>query len=282
MPKCASCRNKSSSEQCPNNCLPGLSVCGVHARTKRPRLWIDEHGVREKGTLVWRLWRGYLVRKQLKMAGPGVLKRSLCHNEEEIVSMDSIKSIHPLEYFGFEEGGKVYGFDVRTMLEGMIRNRTPTNPYTRQPLSMEARKRLRWIHEYRVRQKMPYLYENNQIVGYDAVVTSRFNIICQILEENGFADMNPNRFLALNRPQLYVFLKFIHTDIIGWANEHAGKNSVRFKYVRWADYTVKKIIITQTIQECMILTTNFLKTMLQDSVNPYYLCFFIMSALYRL
>jgi hypothetical protein len=282
MSRCLSCKNRGTNEQCPNKPLSGLTVCGIHARTKRPRLWTDVNGIKENALKIWRVWSGYIVRKQLKNAGDGVLKRTACHNTDELVSMDPIKDVHPFDYFGFEENGKVYGFDVRTMIDIMIRNRNPSNPYTRQPLSVDTRRRLRWLYQYRIRQKLECQYESSRLTGMDVILTSRWNQICQVLEENGFIDLTANTFLILNKTQLYIFLKFLQADLNGWVAEHIGKDSRRTKYLRWVDYTLHKIAVTHTVQECMILATSLLRGILYDCTDPYNVCFFIMSALYRL
>ena len=282
MIRCASCKKKGSSEQCQNSSLPGIVFCGIHAKSKTPILWKTVNHVDEKCSKILNIWRGYIIRKQLKAAGSGVLKRSLCHNQEEIVSMEPISTIPPFDYFGFEENGKVYGFDIRTIIDTMHRNRTPANPYTRQPLSLEVRKRLRYLYGLRMRQKMEVQYEHNHIRGMDAILTSRWSQVCQILEENGFPEINPNTFLALNKTQLYVFLKFMHADISSWASEHAGKESVRIKHISWVAHIIKRVSASQNHSEIMALVTGLLRALLYDCSEQYTICFFIMSALYRL
>ena len=228
--RCASCRNKTSKDRCPNNALPGIKFCGVHSKLKTHRLWTDVNDIQRRVILISKIWKGYFIRKHLKLAGPGVLKRSVCHNQEELLSLEPISGVNPFDYFGFQENDKVYGFSIRTVLDILNRNFIPVNPYTRQPLSIEARRRLRELYGYRFRNKLPIFYENNKLVGGDQILSNRWLQLVQIIEENGFFNVNPNVFLGLNKTQLYILLTMILNDIKTWAAEHKDKNSKRFLY----------------------------------------------------
>lgn len=280
--RCASCRNKTSKDRCPNNSLPGLKFCGVHSKLKTHRLWTDANDIQRRITIISKIWKGYFVRKQLALAGSGVLRRSKCHNQEEILSFEHISTIHPFDFFGFEENDKIYAFDVRTMFDILNRNKIPINPYTRQPLSIATRKRLRDLYGYRFRNKLPVFYENNKLLGADSILYNRWLQLSQIIEENGFFNMNPDLFLGLNRPQLYVFLTMILNDMKTWSAEHKNKNSKRFLYVFWVQNILNKYSTTQSLNQFSFYVSTILLTILYNSVEPYSICFIIMSALYRL
>ena len=279
---CASCKNRTSNERCTNTALPGISLCGTHAKVRCPRLWHVVNNLDSKITLISKLWKGYLVRKRIKMAGIGGLNRSMCHNSEELVSLEPISSVDLFDYFGFEENGKVYGFDVRTILDTMQRNLVPTNPYTRQPLTIEDRKRLREIYSYRVRHKLDTSYEHNTLRTTDLILINRWTQLSQIIEENGFFNTNPNLFLGLNKSQLYAFLAMIHNDLKTWAAEHKPPHSKRFLYVFWTNNVMKRYPNAQSVAEYSFFVSSILLSVLYDSVEPYPICFIIMSALYRL
>lgn len=279
---CASCKNRTSNERCSNIALTGLSLCGKHVRVRSPRLWHVVNNVESKITLISKIWRGYLVRKRIKIAGNGVIKRSLCHNSEELVSLEPISTVDVFDYFGFEENGKIYGFDIRTILDTMQRNLIPINPYTRQPLTISDRRRLREIYSYRVRHKLDTFYEHNTIRTTDLILTNRWTQLCQIIEENGFFNINPNTFLGLNKSQLYAFLVMIHNDLKTWAAEHKPPHSKRFLYVFWSNNVMKKYSSAQSVAEYSFFVSSILLSILYDSVEPYPICFIIMSALYRL
>ena len=85
---CASCKNKTTLERCPSQAIKGLLFCGKHAKTKVKRLWADLNNGKKYAILLQKVWRGYFIRKRLKLAGEGVLNRKDCHNTEELVTLD--------------------------------------------------------------------------------------------------------------------------------------------------------------------------------------------------
>lgn len=281
MPVCAACKNTKTDDRCSNNSLRGVIFCGVHARMKNPRIWAKINGYDSKVTKIQKLWRGYLIRKRLELAGPGVLKRSLCNNEDELITFESIRSVHPLDYFGFEENGKVYGFDIRSIVDSL--HRTATNPFTRQNLTIDCRIRIRQIYGYRLRHKLQNYYEHNTLKSPTALVQNRWIQVCQIIEENGFFNVHPNIFLALNKSQLYIFLNMISNDLQVWAAEHKSSASRRYKYLTWIKSAILKFYgRVEAVPYYSFNVATTLSVLLYDCVDSYNICFIIMSALYRL
>lgn len=284
MQSCASCKNKNSNDRCPNNALTGIIFCGKHSRTKTPRVWSVVNKVDDKVTLITKVWKGYITRKLLDLAGPGVFNRKLCTNEEEISSLEPLTTISPFDYFGFQENGKTYGFDMRTLFDNFHRNFVITNPYTRQPISIETRKRLRQLYGYRLRHKLPRFFENNALTTASTIIQNTWNQVCQIIEENGFngTDLRPNIFLTMNKSQLYVFLNLVLNDMKTWASEHKTPQSSRFKYTFLVQNTKNKFHSTSSVEEYSFYVGTTLLSVLYSSVEAYALCFIIMAALYRL
>lgn len=279
---CISCKNKTSTDRCTNTALSGLSLCGKHVKVKAPRLWNVINGIDKQVTLISKVWKGYFIRKRLRLSGPGVLNRTKCINKEELISFEDIKTVTIFDYFGFEENTKIYGFDIRTILDVFRRNLIPINPYTRQPISISDRKRLRELYAYRIRNKLQNLYENNSLDTVQLKIENSWRQISQIAEENGFYDVNPNLFLGLNKTQLYIFLSMIHNDLKTWAAEHKFRSSKRLLYIIWTHHVLKKFSNVHSISEYSFFVSSILLSILYDSVEPYNVCFIIMSALYRL
>ena len=279
--KCGSCKNKTSDERCPSKPLRGLIFCGKHARVKSPRIWKDVNQLDHKIIPIQKLWRGYILRKWLKLAGPGVLNRTICHNDEELVTMDDKKSVSPLDYFAFTENDKVYWFDVRSIVGACIFSVTPTNPYTRQDLSIDTRQRLRRLCIMRQRRKILNEHtESKRNIG--EVLKASWTYICQIIIENGFFDMSPLYFMSLNKTQLYVFITMIRNDMIALAAEHTSPESRRHKYVYWLKRLQDQHESNVSVIELSYFTSKILSTILNDLMEPYPMCFIIMSAMHRL
>jgi hypothetical protein len=280
--KCASCKNKTSTDQCTSKPLKGLILCGKHAKVKNLRLWKDVNSLDDKAILIQKVWRAYSIRHWLKIAGPGVLNRSICHNDEELVTLDEKKSVSPLDYFSFEEGGKVYWFDVRSISESSMLKVEPLNPYTREPLSIETRRRLRQICIKRHRKNLHNMHNISDRRSIDEIILSTWTHVCQIITENGFFDMSPLYFTSLNPTRLIIFNTMIQKDLVAWAAEHGSKLSRRHRYVFWMKRLFGEFSIGVDPKRLIYLTGRVLVTMLNDCSDNYGICFIIMSALHRL
>ena len=268
-------------DRCTFKALPGLSLCGKHSKVRNPRLWTVVNGIDKKVTLISKIWKGYSIRKLIALSGPGVFKRSLCNNTEDVGTFEPINEVNVFNYFGFEEDGKVYGFDIRTLLDICKRNLNPNNPYTRQPIQINVRKRLRDLQGYRLRNSIPNVHDHITTDSIDVKIMQRWIQLCQIIEENGFYNTNPEIFAQLNKTQLFVFLSLFGNDLKTWAAEHDSR-SKRFMYVFWTNSVLKKFSNNYTLSEYSYFVSSILLSMLADSVEPYTICFIIMSALYRL
>jgi len=279
---CASCKNKTSTEQCPSQAIKGLLFCGKHVKTKIKRLWSDANNGRKNACLIQKVWRGYFIRYRLKLAGEGVLKRSECHNTEELVTLDEKNKLHPLNYFSFREADKLYWFDVRSLYTILKRSAKPENPYTRQPLTIETRRRLRDVCRIRKRIGLQNYHDAPLPEHFAELVNEKWLTICQIIEENGFFDMNHLMFASLNRTQMYVLMSFIHMDMVAFAVEHP-LTSRRYQYVSWLKTVVTAFEKNKTNRlQGSWASSRALLSILYDCPENYPVCFIIVSAICRL
>jgi len=280
---CVSCKNKTSLDQCTASALKGLLFCGKHIKSKNKRIWSALTSKNDKASVIQRYWRGYFIRRKLKLAGPGVLNRKDCHNSEELVTMDDKNKVHPSEYFAFMESDKLYWFDIRSLYQYVRNSTNPTNPYTRQPISLDIRNRLRKLCQIRNRQGVFNLHSEPTYSGFAERTDRKWLDLSQIIEENGFESVNHLLFVSLNKTQLYVLLNFIQIDLIEFASEHKTPNSTRKKYCVWMKSLLSKFVKFKygSVQ----ISYNAVRTLLSilnDCHEPYTVCFIIISALVRL
>ena len=262
--------------------MKGLILCGKHVKVKHPRLWKDVNNLDHKAIIIQKVWRGYSIREWIKLAGPGVLNRSICHNEEELVTMDDKKSVNPLDYFAFKENDKIYWFDVKSISENGISTVTPTNPYTREPLTIETRQRLRKLCIKRHQRKLENIHDISNRRSVTEIVDNTWIYVCQVIEENGFFGMSHIYFTSLNRTQLLIFNSILRQDLIAWAAEHTDKISRRYRYVFWMKRLIDEHSTEASSLRLIYLTGRVLVTILNDCSDNYPICFIIMSALHRL
>lgn len=279
---CASCKNKTSTEQCPSQAMKGLLFCGKHAKTKTKRLWSDVNNGYKNSCLIQKIWRGYFIRHRLKLSGEGVLNRKDCHNTEELVTLDEKAKVHPLNYFSFRESDKLYWFDVRSLYQILKGSAKPENPYTRQALSIETRRRLRDVCRIRKRLGLENYHDAPRPEQFADLVNEKWLTICQIIEENGFFDMNHLMFSSLNRSQMYVLINLIRMDMVAFATEHSIR-SRRYQYLQWLRNCVSTFEKNKTNRlQCSWTSSKALLSILYDCPENYPVCFIIVSAICRL
>lgn len=279
MEACMSCKSQTSNDRCTSPRIKGITLCGRHVKSKSVRLWHIVNNLDPKVTLISKMWRGYAVRIRLRRAGPGVLKRSICHNDEELVTMDSKDKYDPFEFFSFQEGDNVWWFDVRSIIACLNSSMTPLNPYTRQPLSMETRQRLRTVYNHRIFNRLPTSHTPQKYILQEILDRSWLRV-CQVLQENGFEDADPRMFSRLSKSDLLVILGFLVVDMKILADEHP-KSSKRHRYyaILKRELDVSFATSHRTVQ---LQVSNLIMHIMNDMVEVYPFCFLVMSALYRL
>jgi hypothetical protein len=280
---CNSCKNKSSTERCSSKALKNLQFCGKHARSKKPKLWTDTADLKLKALLIQKIWKGWNVRRILKLSGPGVLKRSVCHNDDELYTCEEKDRIHPGNYFAFEESGKVYWFDIRTIHQWCTENLKPTNPYTKEPITKESLQRLRECSLRRTTVLLPLYHNPLYSTNLEKALTCRWNTICQILTESLYEEIVPSDFFMLNRHRLWEFTFHLRASVLSWAKQHTGANSRRDGYYSmimacWRRQTLEY----NTESNILYYIGGTLLKILNDCKEPHEFCFQILSARHRL
>ncbi len=204
MNRCAAVRKKGATDQCPIPAMKGHTMCRRHAGARVAVLWKEVH----KASPVVRmqaLVRGWLLRRRLVLAGPGVLFRKDLVNDEDVFTCESKDRQYPLNYFAFEEAGKIYWFDAASLWQWTSRSVSPLNPYTKTPLTNDTRKRLReWGWRNRVS------FDSDTI---NDKMSRRWNVIVQIFRENGFVDTHPEQFSNFDISDYRTMFVFLERDL---------------------------------------------------------------------
>ena len=282
MSSCISCRNLKSNDRCMSPALRGISFCGKHAKSKTKRIWSEVNSLHPKAILISKIWKGYTLRNRLKLAGPGVLNREKCHNDDELVLLEHKAKVHPLDYFAFEEAGHIWWFDIRSIVGCLNSALNPTNPYTRQPLTIDTRKRLRKIFDYRIRNGLETHHsappQRSNLESLDYIWLN----VCQILVENGFEDVVPNYFLRMNRSEHFIFVYYLLNDIATLSLENPKTYNLKRCLRSMRAFRTQIMPRQQYVFSISLKLGLILSTMLHTLVEPYQFCFIIMSALYRL
>lgn len=117
--------------------------CGFHRRFSNPTL----PGACDP-TRCQAVARGWLVRRQWRLRGPGALRDrrdiSLL-NDTELVTGTSWEAFPPERWFAIQDAAGVFWFDAGSLWRWIRDKSTPTNPYNRQPLPLADVLRLRRV-----------------------------------------------------------------------------------------------------------------------------------------
>ena len=89
---------------------------------------------------IQRLVRGSCVRRYNQMKGRGSLRRSICVNDDDIISFDPLLSIPFHEFFSFTDtNDRTYGFEIKSLWNIVSKSTgPPKNPFTQTPIPSAA------------------------------------------------------------------------------------------------------------------------------------------------
>ena len=261
MVRCAATKRRGATIQCSSNAMNGHSLCGTHARAKQVEMWKETD---TSLVLCQSLARRWLVLRILRLAGPGVLSRKQVTNGEELVSYTDASRQHPLEYFAFEENGKVWWFDFASIWVWSLKSLEPVNPYTRCPLSTEVRKRLREMWILRIHRKLSVPAD---AVNGDDRIRQRWSLLCQVFADNGFTDVSLEQFVSLGKASHIAVWRFLRDDC-----PIASPGS---------SYMLSSQLLAANVPTYVVNSLRMLIRLVTLQKEPYVTVFNVMSAIYR-
>lgn len=253
MNRCAAVRKKGATDQCASAPMKGHVLCGRHARSRNPVLWASLH-TKSPIVRIQALVRGWLVRNRLALAGPGALHRKVVNNDEDLFTCETKDRQDPMKYFAFEEAGKVYWFDRESLWSWMSRSVEPVNPYTKTPIPVEAKRRIRAL-------------QRGLSSTAEDITAQRWNLIVQVFRDNGFVDVHPEQFANFRGPEYHTMFVFLERDlqvVLPETNIHRAR---LLRLCRRGQFSR--------------VPTFLLLRMLLIPRDPYILVFSILSAFYR-
>jgi hypothetical protein len=189
-------------------------------------------------------------------------------NDEDVFTTESKDKQHPFDYFGIEEGGKIWWFDFGTAWEWSIRSVTPLNPYTKTPFTHSDLARLRKIHLYRRRHRLPVPATTKDL---QENIARRWTVLAQIFRGFGFEDTHPEQFANLNHVNMRAMFRFLMDDIEAMPTPNRRLLALCSKGA---------LANHMTNSGYMVNALNLLTIALTDS-QSYDIVFLLLSALHR-
>ena len=90
---------------------------------------------------IQKICRNYLSKKFMKSHGPAYLKRDLCVNAIDFLTMDDVKDINPIQFFSYKDDDNfIYGFDI-VSFHNLIKKSGSVvilNPFTKSQISSKV------------------------------------------------------------------------------------------------------------------------------------------------
>jgi hypothetical protein len=158
------------------------------------------------------LFRGFMIRKMFKLRGSVVFKnREQCVNKEDFLTMDSLETIPPNDFFSFEDNDKhIYGFHIMSIYNLINHGQKEIlNPYTRKPISEEIITTIYKIVKICKIMKIPIdiiIQNNNGELSLKRKIEMKTIELFQNINSLGNYS-EPKWFLNLSKIQLYRFVR---------------------------------------------------------------------------
>jgi hypothetical protein len=157
------------------------------------------------------LIKGYLLRKYIKFHGPAFIKKSLCTNMLDFLSMDPLEEIPNEQFFSFkDDDGFIYGFDILSLYNLIYKhNGAIKNPFNTKPISSKVIEDFRSLLRLSRVFHIPICTELSDItkeVSDKKCIELRTLTLFQNIDALGNYS-NAQWFLELNRNQLIKFLR---------------------------------------------------------------------------
>lgn len=267
--RCASVRKKGSLDQCPVAPVYGHTLCGRHARCKKPVLWVDVHRTRHAGLVrAQALIRGYLVRTRLALGGVGVLRRKGLTNDEDLVTLTETSCIDPFHYISVTESDKTWAFEFPTLFTWTLQSETPVNPYTKVPLSHDTQTRLFRMWTYRLRHR-----ETTTVLSFHEAC----RLLAQVFQSKGFADIGASSFATVPKVVWGRVFRLLQQEFLA---AYPLDSLVRRRGLLQCRRMEAMFPALSAPQYCQTAASTLLRILVVPR-DPYLVCFSILSCFFR-
>ncbi len=156
-------------------------------------------------------------RRLLKEKSPAFFIRELCHNDSELASLSPLADVPRDYFFVLRENGRLWGFDIRTLVAQYELDGHLENPYTKEICSSEMLTHFRHSVDILRKWKKPIQYEttvglsNTQNWNLRVLdLCLRLDILGYRIATHWFSDLD-----ILSHRRLYICLFTLWEDDLG-------------------------------------------------------------------
>lgn len=160
---------------------------------------------------IQRVFRGHMVKKYKELHGPASMKRKMCTNSSDFVTLEPIEEINFHQFISYkDEDGFIYGFDITSLFNSISKNgKDIKNPYNRNIIpdiifkNIKTLIRLSKILRIHINLNIEDVVPN---ISNEKVVELRALSLFQNIDALGNYS-NSQWFLSLNRNQLIKLVR---------------------------------------------------------------------------
>ena len=237
----------------------------------------------EKSIIIQKYIRGILQRRINKLKGVALFQRSLCNNNEDFLSFESISTIHPNQFFSFKDGDFIYGFDIISLNNLILKNKNNIfNPYNRNEIPKniisDFQKLLKLNKKFKLNINVEI--EKQELLSLDK--QNEFKIIDFFHKIDNLGHCtNPKWLMDLNNIKLNSFIQNLN-DIWFYRSEinYETKSKIcppvgnPFKYIQVSLCATR----TKNLSNILLILNNFIHPE-SDRDSQSLGCYFILGAL---
>jgi hypothetical protein len=162
-------------------------------------------------TKIQKIYRGFLARKYKDIHGPASMKRKLCTNSSDFITMEPVEEINFHQFLSYrDEDGFIYGFDIISLHNLFLKSpKELRNPYNRNVIPETIFRNMKLILKLsrvlRFHVKL-HFDDDSQSVSSEKAIELRALGLFQTIDSLGNYS-NPEWFISLNRLQLIKFVR---------------------------------------------------------------------------
>ena len=162
--------------------------------------------------LIQKIFRGYKTRKIDIHKGPGFFNTKLCKNDEDFYSIELINQIPKYYLFSYRDSlNNTWGFDIRSFIK--LINTKSNNPYTREPIPLKVKEKVRIIIENLKKKGILIKYKDEKLTPeqeFNNRLVSIFQKIDELNVSAGGTDISWFKDLSIHQlKSFYIFLEDI-------------------------------------------------------------------------
>ena len=160
---------------------------------------------------IQKIFRGYIVKKYIKFHGPASIKRKICTNSVDFVTMEPVEEISFHQFISYkDEDDFIYGFDITSLFNMFTKTAGAIkNPYNRNLIPDYIFKNIKTLlvlsKIFKIRINLSF-EDDTPDISEEKVVELRALSLFQNIDSLGNYT-NSNWFLSLNRNQIIKFIR---------------------------------------------------------------------------